>query len=66
MKVSPAPFGYDADGNPRTIAVLLDGAHEGLVVWHSPQEYRRLWDGVDRACASALGKPSDEKNGSAG
>jgi hypothetical protein len=61
MKVSAEPFGCDADGNPRTIAVLLGGAHEGLVVWHSPQEYARLWAGVDRAAAKALAAPSDRR-----
>ena len=59
MKVSAEPFGRDPDGNPRVIAVLLDGTHEGLVVWHSPQEYARLWAGVDRASSSSLGKPFD-------
>ena len=67
MKITPAPFGYDPHGNPRTIAVLLDGAHEGVVVWHSPQEYKRLWAGGDRDLARALGKPFDqERHGSAG
>ena len=42
-------MGHDPDGNPRTIPVKVDG---GLVVWHSKQEYDRLWAGVDReACA---------------
>ena len=67
MKVSAEPFGHDPDGNPRVIAVLLDGAHNGLVVWHSPQEYARLWAGVDRASSRTLGTPFDPgKRGSAG
>jgi hypothetical protein len=61
MKASTEPFGRDPDGNPRVIAVLLDGTHEGLVVWHSPQEYARLWAGVDRASSRALGKPFDPR-----
>ena len=65
MKVSAEPFGHDPDGNPRVIAIRLDGTHDGLVVWHSPQEYARLWAGVDRASSRALGKPFDpEERGS--
>jgi hypothetical protein len=59
MRSSAAPFGYDPDGSPRTIAVLLNDTHEGVVVWHSPQEYVRLWAGVDRASAQALAEPLD-------
>jgi hypothetical protein len=41
-------FGQDPDGNLRTVPVRLDN---GVVIWHSPQEYTRLWSGVDReAC----------------
>jgi hypothetical protein len=61
MRSTAAPFGYDPDGSPRTIAVLLGGAHEGVVVWHSPQEYQRLWAGVDRASAQALAEPLDRE-----
>jgi hypothetical protein len=37
MNVDRAPFGQDPDGNARIVAVLLEGTHEGLVVW------RDLW-----------------------
>lgn len=37
----------DPQGNKRTIPVkFMDGPHKGLVVWHSPQEYKRLTKGI--------------------
>lgn len=39
------------------IPVRLTGRHEGLVVMHTPEEYARLWQGVDREAADAITQP---------
>jgi hypothetical protein len=65
MKVSAEPFGCDPDGNPRVIAVLLGSTQDRLVVWHSPQEYARLWAGVESASAKALTGPFERPPGPA-
>ncbi len=37
--MTPAPW-----ESPRTIPVRLEN---GLVIWHTPDEYRRFFDGLD-------------------
>jgi hypothetical protein len=43
---------------PGLIAVRLDGVHAGLIVLHTPEEYEKLWRGVDKEAATKLGKSS--------
>lgn len=46
---------FDPNGNPRTIPVKFkDGPHKGLVVFHSKEEYERLWAGVDKEAVTAM------------
>jgi hypothetical protein len=44
--------------NGDMIPVLIQAGDGPVVVWHTPDEYARLWKGVDREAAEVLGSPS--------